>query len=140
MDHLAILSKKLKLLTKIISGEKLIESRWYTYKKPPFKAISINDTVYFKEAGEPVYVRAKVKRVLFYDNLNPSKIKEIISTYGKQIGVDKSYIEKIKDKNLCTLIFLKGIEKIDLFKIDKTGYGMMAAWITVKDIKELKVA
>ena len=59
MDHLAILAKKRNLLPKIISGEKTIESRWYKFKKTPYNNISIGDTVYFKDSGEPANVKAR---------------------------------------------------------------------------------
>ena len=54
MEHLAILSKHSRLLAKILSREKTIESRWYKFKKTPYKNIAIGDTIYFKESGEPV--------------------------------------------------------------------------------------
>lgn len=36
------------------------------------------------------------------------------------------------------LIFLKNQVKIKPFEIDKIGFGMMSAWITVKNIKQIK--
>ena len=75
MEHIAILSKKRKILDKIISGEKIIESRWYKFKKTPFEVISAGETVYFKESGEPVSAKAKVQKALFFKDLNLEKIK-----------------------------------------------------------------
>ncbi|MEK6816643.1 MAG: hypothetical protein AABY09_03450 [Nanoarchaeota archaeon] len=138
MEHLAILSKQKKLLAKIISGEKTIESRWYASKKAPFGLIAEGDTIYFKESGEPVTVKAKASRILYYEGLNQEKIKGLLIEYGSQIGVDVSYLGNIKDKKFCILIFLDGIEKIEQFRIDKKGYGMMCAWISVDSIDRLK--
>jgi len=138
MEHLAILAKKGHFIKKISSGTKTIESRWYKHRKAPFEAISAGDTVYFKESGESVSVKATVERVLFYRELTPEKIKEIITEYGTRIGVAESYATEIKDKKLCTLIFLTKVEKIKPFDIDKKGYGMMNAWITVDAITMLK--
>lgn len=138
MEHLAILSKKRKLLNRIISGEKTIESRWYISKKPPFKSICVNDVVYFKESGEPVTAKAKVKDVLFYEDLTHKKIKEILSAYSSQLGIDLSYFEEIKNKKFCSLIFLKDIEKITPFKINKKGYGLMSSWMTLNHIENIK--
>jgi len=138
MQHLAILSKKLDLLNKILMKEKTIESRWYKFKKPPFNAIKENELVYFKESGMPVTAKAIVEKILFFENLNKDKIKEILLEYGKQIGVDISYFEEIKDKKFCILTFLKEPEKIIPFEINKTGYGNMSAWITMNNIEEIK--
>ena len=46
MHHLAILDKKRKLLSKILSGEKNIESRWYTQKRAPWDKIKVGDTIF----------------------------------------------------------------------------------------------
>jgi ASC-1-like (ASCH) protein len=127
MDHLAILSKEKKLLAKIISGEKTIESRWYKFKKTPYMNIKVDDTVYFKESGEPVTVSSKVSKVLFFNSLDRDKIISILKDYGKDICVPLSYAEKLEGKNFCTLVFLKDVKMITPFHIDKKGYGLMAA-------------
>lgn len=139
MDHCAILSKESKLLSKIISGEKTIESRWYKFKKTPYQNIAAGDSIYFKESGKPITVKAKVSNVLFFDHLNDHTITEILRQYCQQLGVSLSYAEKIKGKKFCTLIFLNSTEEIEPFQIDKRSYGLMAAWITIKDITKIKL-
>ncbi len=138
MDHLAILDKKRKLLQKIISGEKTIESRWYKFKKTPYQRITAGDTIYFKDSGEPVTVRANVSKTLFFDHLDETRIKSIISQYGQKTGISLSSVERLLGKNFCTLIFLENVEVIPPFNIDKKGYGMMAAWITLESIEKIK--
>lgn len=138
MDHLAILSKEGNLLGKILSGEKKIESRWYKSKKTPYQNIAAGDIVYFKESGELVSAKAGVAKVLFFDKLHEQKIKDLLAQYAKELGVPMSYLDKIKGKNFCTFIFLENVEQIEPFAVDKKGFGMMAAWITVKSIEMLK--
>jgi ASC-1-like (ASCH) protein len=138
MDHLAILSKG-ELLNKIITGEKKIESRWYKFNKDPFNSISQEDTIYFKQSGQPVTVRATVATAKFYDNLNPKKIGKIFTTYRRALCADESYLADIENKKYCTLIFLKDVEEIEPFRINKQGYGMMSAWIKVRNIQEIKL-
>ena len=138
MEHLAILSKQGKLLAKILNSEKTIESRWYKFKKTPYENIAAGDIIYFKESGEPVSAKAKVSKVLFFDKLNEDKIRRLLEEYGSRLGVYLSYLEKVKDKNFCTLIFLENVEKIELFEINKKGFGLMAAWISVEKIEKIK--
>jgi len=138
MEHLAILNKKLNLLPKILIGKKTIESRWYKFKKDPYQNISSGEIVYFKNSGEPVSVKAMVEKVLFFENLDNAKIKDLLEVYGSCIGVDISYLENLTGKNYCTLIFLKDVEEIKPFEIDKKGYGNMAAWITLDSIETIK--
>jgi len=140
--HLAIMRKSWGLLPKILTKEKIIESRWYKNKYAPWDKISKGDVVYFKNSGEPVTIRTKVSKVLQFSNLNPKKVKEILNKYGVKdgLGIDKidKYYQMFKDKNYCLLIFLSDSKKIKPFEIDKSGYGMMSAWITVDDIESIK--
>ena len=138
MDHLVIISKKRKLLNKILSGEKKIESRWYKYKRQPFGCISEGDVVYFKESGGPVFVKANVEKVLVYENLNLEVISEIIKRYGNLIGINLNSIEEVRNKRYCILIFLNDAQKIEPFEINKKGFGLMNAWISVDNINKLR--
>ncbi|MFA6519052.1 MAG: hypothetical protein WCV93_05420 [Candidatus Shapirobacteria bacterium] len=143
MHHLAILNPSRKLLPKIISGEKSIESRWYKFKISPWNKIKTGDTVYFKDSGKPVTAQAQVSRVLQFDHPSKTEIIEIIREYGLQIMASKinidSFYQSVKDKNYVILIFLKNPESITPFAIDKSGFGSACAWICVEDIKLIKI-
>ena len=142
MDHLAILDAKRKLLEKILRKEKTVESRWYVHKKAPYQTIEKGEIVYFKETGKSVTAKARVSQVLFFDKLSSKKVREILNDYGREIGFDetakKNAFEKYKNKKYCTLIFLSNVEEIKPFAVDKTGYGLMCAWITVKNINNIR--
>ena len=142
MDHVAIMRKSWGLTEKILDGRKKIESRWYLSKRKPWDGIEAGDTVYFKNSGEPVKMKAKVSKVAQFTNLTPKKVKEILDKYGKDDGIEKEKISDFfrifKDKKYCILVFLKNPIGIKPFNIDKTGFGAMSAWITVKNIIRIK--
>jgi len=142
MDHVAIIRKSWKLLPKILSGEKKIESRWYKFKVCPWNRIKAGEVVYFKDSGEPVTIKTEVEKVLQFDNLTPQKVKEILDEYGDADGLCKEdipkYCERFKDKKYCLLIFLKNPQKIQPFNINKKGFGLMAAWICTEEINKIK--
>ncbi len=142
MDHVAIMKKSWGLVPKILSGQKVIESRWYKVKYKPWNSIKKGDLVYFKNSGEPVSVKVAVSNVLQFSGLNPKKVKEILNKYAKQDGIDKNQIGKFyklfKDKKYCLLIFLKKPIKVKPFEIDKSGFGAMSAWLTVENIGKIK--
>lgn len=149
MYHLAILRKaKIKkgdnLLGDILSGKKTIESRWYVNKIAPWNRIKKGDTVYLKESGMSVTAKANVKKVIQYNNLNIEIIKRIIKDFGDQIAPNTSYkdwllwAKKNDNKRYCILIFLKDVSSIEPFDIDKTGYGISSAWITLENIDNIK--
>lgn len=143
MDHVAIMKKSWGLLPKILSGEKTIESRWYKFKVAPWGRIKRSDSVYFKNSGEPVTVRSKVLKVLSFESLTQGKVKEILREYGQRDGIRPKDLDRFyqlfKDKKYCLLIFLKETQKIRPFDINKKGFGLMAAWLCVSDINQIKV-
>ncbi len=142
MDHLAIMKKSFKLLDKIVSGEKTIESRWYTSKRAPWDKIKPGEWVYFKNSGEPVTVRAKVAEVRQFSDLTPQKVRELSEEYLNAIGMEDEYLDVFVsyyiDKKYCLLIFLESVEQVRPFEIDKSGFGAMAAWISIPDIGCIK--
>lgn len=63
--------------------------------------------------------------------------------YGDNDGIEKQdifkYVEMFKDKKYCMIIYLENPEKITAFQINKKGFEVMSAWITVKDITSTKI-
>jgi len=127
-------------LPKIISGEKIIESRWYQTKRTPWHNIKKDDVIYFKDAGEKITVKARVKNVLFFDDLNKEKVLKILQEYGTDICMGTlDYTPYYDKKKYCILIFLEDVQEIKPFHIDKTGFGNACAWMTIKDVKEIMI-
>ena len=140
MEHLAILKRSWNLTEKIATGKKKIESRWYKQKRAPWNKIKPEETIYFKNSGEPVTMTASVEKVLQFSGLTPKKVRKIISDYKGLIAIQnprESY-EMNKDKKYCMLIYLKNPKKIQPFNINKAGYGNMSAWISVNNIGGIK--
>ncbi|HYD03829.1 MAG TPA: ASCH domain-containing protein [Alphaproteobacteria bacterium] len=140
MDHVAIMGGKGKFLDAILRYEKTIESRWYKRKIDPWNNISPGDNIYFKNSCKLITAKAKVDDVKFFELYKDHKIGlDILKKYGKQILIDRKYYnENCADKNYCILVFLKDIKEITPFDIDKTGFGNAAAWLTIKDINQIK--
>lgn len=143
MDHVAIMNKSWKLIDKIISHKKTIESRWYKVKVSPWNKINKGDFVYFKDAGEKVTAKAEVSKVLQFDNLTEEKIKDLINKYGGEGNIcfsnSENAFEWAKNKKYCVLIFLENPQRIIPFEIDKKGFGNACAWMTIKNIKDIKL-
>ena len=142
MEHLAIMRRSWGLTDKILRGQKTVESRWYSTKRQPWNVIKTGETVYFKDSGGPVRARARVKKVIQFSDLTLSKVRAILNEHGRALGLEKGEIPEFcgryQGKRYCLLIYLEDSVEIRPFEIDKTGFGMMAAWITVDDISKLK--
>ena len=142
MHHVAIMEKSRKLIPRILSGEKTIESRWYKARVAPWDRVSAGDTVWFKDAGEPVTAVASVGHVLQIDRPSDKELGDILRFYGGSPGVcftdPDSMFDWCRDRRYVLLLFLKDARPVEPFDIDKTGFGSAAAWLTVEDIASLK--
>ncbi len=141
MDHIAIMNKSWKLIDKILSGEKKIESRWYMAKHAPWDRIKEGETVYFRDAGCAVTAKATVAKVEQYSDLTESKIRALVDRYGGSGGLafsSKSLFDWARKKRYCILIFLKDAKAVTPFDIDKTGFGNACAWMCVESIDKVK--
>ena len=140
MDHVAILNKQWKLLPKILSGEKSIESRWYKNRYSPWDKIKVGDKVFFKNSGEKVSVVTNITKVLQFDNLNKSKIRNLLLEYGKRICISSNENSPwFEGKRYCILMFLGEVRRLEKpFAIDKSGFGNACAWMCVNDINLVK--
>lgn len=138
--HVAIMRKEWRLTEKILSGEKIIESRWYLNRYPPWDKIAPGDTIYFKNSGEPVKIVATCKKVVQFFGLTPGRVKSLLDKYYKADGITKSelknYYKKFKDKQYCVLVFLKDVKEVKPFEIDKSGFGAMAAWLAFDSLEQ----
>lgn len=144
MDHIAIMKKSWGLTQKILSGAKKIESRWYKSKYSPWDRIKQGETVYFKDSGMPVTIKAEVDKVMQFSSLTPDKVKELLEVYSAEDGICiediPKFIELFKDKKYCILVFLKNPQKIEPFNISKKGFGLMSAWISVEDVSKIRLS
>lgn len=142
MDHVAIMKKSWGLIPKILDGRKKIESRWGVNRCSPWGKVKAGDRVYFKDAGEPVTVVAEVSRIKEFENLTPQGVREILEKYGGKDGISVTNLKEIirwaRKKRYCTLIYLKNPRKIEQFNINKTGFGVGAAWLCVGKIGQIK--
>ena len=136
------MKKSWGLTDKILEGKKKIESRWYSVKCKPWDNIKKGEIVYFKDSGGPVRIKAVVNKVMQFADLTPKKVKEILDVYGRDDGITQAkipeFFERFKNKKYCILIFLKNPQEIKSFEIDKTGFGVMSAWIAIDDIAKIK--
>jgi len=139
MHHVAIMKKSWGLIPKIISRQKTIESRWYQTRRAPWNKIKIGDAVFFKNSGEEITAKASVCKVVQFEIHTITDIVKIIKKYGERICLINDNPRTWKRlAKYCILIFLKNPKKIKPFAIDKKGFGMSNAWITLPNIKNIQ--
>src|SRR6266853_4983185 len=143
MDHIAVTQKTWGLTEKIVTRQKIIESRWYNVKYAPWRRISPGDIIYFKNSGEPVTIQVEVEKVLYFSDLTSDRVQTILEHYGKDLGIDEpdlpKFFEMFKHKKYCILIYLKNAQRIPPFKINKQGFGARASWISIESVSQVSV-
>jgi len=144
MDHIAIMKKEWGLLEKILRGEKTVESRWYQAKRVPWGRIKPGDNIYFKNSGEPVSIKARVKKVRQFADLTKEKANQLLSQYAEaDLGVSEimpEIKEHVRDKRYAIFVFFDKVERIKPFQINKAGFGTMSAWLLADNVKKIKKA
>ncbi len=126
--HLAIFSNGLGEM--ILSGQKTVESRFSKTKMPPFGEVSAGDLVYIKPTGQDLIGQFKVKKVIFYDGMDVTDLKDIQERYGQEIAADKSFWQKHQGAKFGTLIFIGQTTKfltspIKITKKDQRGWVVL---------------
>ncbi len=137
MHHVAVMRKSWNLTEKILSGEKCIESRWYSVRYAPWNRIKKGDTVFFKE-GKYVTAKAGVSNVLQFDGLDKKEVKRLLDRYAEDDGIEdrKDYFFQLfKNKKYCILMFLSNPQEVR-FEVKKKS--PMASWICVTDVKSIR--
>jgi len=143
MDHIAIMKKSWGLVPKIINKTKIAESRWYKAKIVPWNRIQIGHNLYFKNSGKPITVKTKVTKVIQYQVPNNSGALKIMKKHAQQdLGfkrIPAEVLKYIENKNYAIFIYFDSVKEIKPFNVDKTGFGAMAAWITIDNINKIKI-
>lgn len=131
------------LTTKILKGEKTIETRWYKNRVTPWNKVKAGETIYFKDSGEPVTVKATVQKVEQYELDNEIEVVKLYRTLSqKDLGADtisNEISDYVKGKRYAIIIYLEKPTKVKPFIISKKGYGVMSAWISVDKISSIIV-
>ena len=135
MDHVAELNRE--PLEKIIKGERTIEPIFTREEKPPFQAVSVDDTVYFKIKDGFAIAKAKVKKVENYNDLTPEKATEIIEEYKEEIKPSNIMFERDIYYKYATLIWLENLYEIKPFRI-KRNTANPSNWCVVEDINKIR--
>ncbi len=77
-----------------------------------------------------------------FSDLTPANVRELLEIYHERFGIEphdmQNFFELFKNKRYCIRIFLKDAKEVKSFNIDKTGFGAIAAWLTLDDVEKTK--
>ena len=132
MRHIAIMKSSWGLLPKILDGHKTVETRWYRVRTGAWNAVHAGDTIFFADSGAPCTVRTDIARVLQFENLDTQRAREIFVEYQDVAALEEHMWPLLQEKRYCGVMFLEDVQTITPFAINKKGYGVMSAWLSLR--------
>lgn len=105
--HLAILHEP--YLSRILHGEKTIESRWLRRRAAPYGRVSAGDTIYLKQAGGPVVATARAAEVWQFDDLTPERVDALLAQFGDALRLDADFVTHARGQRYAVLIRLADV-------------------------------
>jgi ASC-1-like (ASCH) protein len=112
--HLAIMDKT--TIEAVLSGRKIIETRFSQHRIAPFGKISVGDIIYMKPPGEDLMGQFKAKKIFYFEGLNQDDVDKIFADFGPKIRSgekekDEKYHLKKRNSFYGTLIFISESER-----------------------------
>lgn len=128
--HIAIMREP--YLTRVLAGEKTIESRFLRVRSVPYDRVSVGDAIGLKRVGGPIVAVAPVTAVRQYDDLTPERIAALVAQFGTDLRLDPDFIAHIRDRRYAVLIWLGTLRRLPTpvyyVKRDRRG------WVTLDHI------
>jgi ASC-1-like (ASCH) protein len=122
--HLVIMSQP--YLDLILSGRKVIESRFTKVQKVPYRCVNQGDTLFFKVSSGPVIAKARAAAVKNLSDLTPEKMETIKNRYNQQICGPEEYWLMKSHCRYGVLVWLEHVERIEPVTIQKKD---QRAWV-----------
>ncbi len=139
--HLAIMVEP--YLTRILKGEKTIESRFSTNRITPFKKVYEGEIILLKKSGGPIVAlfEAGVVHSFEFSNKGEPTVNLIKEKYNNQLKIDDDFWNAKKDSKYATLINVKNllvIEPISLKFLNRQSWILLER-IARKENKQMSL-
>lgn len=108
--HLAILREP--YLSRILAGEKTIESRFLRVRAAPYGCVTAGDTLFLKRASGPIVATARAARVATFDDLTPAHIAALLECHAAGLCLDDDVRARAYRSRYAVLIWLTDVALI----------------------------
>jgi hypothetical protein len=109
----------------VLSGAKVIESRFHRVRRPPLFAAAPGDVIAFKQSSGPVRGMATVSRVEFLD-LERISLELVRSRYEEELAAttDEFWAARSRSRwvSLLSLSSVRGVTPVSISKRDRQGW------------------
>ncbi|MCS6840817.1 MAG: ASCH domain-containing protein [Roseiflexus sp.] len=108
--HLAVLREP--YLSRILAGEKTIESRFLRVRAAPYGCVTAGDTLFLKRASGPIVATARAARVVMFDDLTPARVAALLERYAGGLRLDDDMRARAQSSRYAVLIWLTDVAPI----------------------------
>jgi hypothetical protein len=126
VGHLAVCAQP--YLSKILSGEKTIESRFGRSRSAPFGKVGEGDVILLKETAGPISALALVASVRCFGPLGPNEAEHIMDDYQTELQLEQAFKSLKKRSLYATLITLSdvcSIKPTPVKKVDRRSWVVL---------------
>jgi adenylate kinase family enzyme/ASC-1-like (ASCH) protein len=124
--HLAVMVEP--YLSRILSGEKTIESRYSINSIAPYNKIKPGDIVLLKKSGGGVVAIFEAGKVHYFLLSGQSDLETIRNEYNDRLKINENFWEEKRRCKYATLIDINRILQIPQFNVNKQS---RTAWVTI---------
>ena len=126
--HLAVLAEP--YLSRVICGQKTIESRFSKVRIPPFGKVQAHDVLLLKEVSGPIRALASVSWVETFGPLPPGGAGRIMEFHRLPLTLDAAFLAQKRDHAYGTLIHLGSVVRVRPLPLAKTD---RRAWVVLAE-------
>ena len=141
MDHVVYLDSKAKELDLLLAAKKTMIIRGAAGRKLPHGRVNDGDILYFIEnnAKGMILATARVESVFNSEKMTEEESIQLVNSNQAKLQLTKQQFDRWAGKRYLVLIEVTGVEKVEPFQIDKSGYGNMDDWLPVEQIEKVKI-
>jgi hypothetical protein len=120
-------------LTRVLSGEKTIESRFLRIRAAPFGRVAPGDLLLLKQVGGPVVAAASAVAVREFANLTPDQVLALIDRFGQEMRLEADFAARARLARYAVLIWIADVRPLaaprSYAKRDRRG------WVVLTEIE-----
>lgn len=124
--HIAVMVQP--YLSRVLDGEKTIESRYSVNMVAPFGKVKTGDIVLLKKSGGDIVALFEAGKIRYFKLTDSSDLWRIRSKYNDRLVIEDWFWETKKESRFATLIDINELFVLPRFKINKRN---RAAWMTL---------
>jgi hypothetical protein len=130
--HLAVITEP--YLSKLLSGQKSIESRFSQHFTVPHGKVRSGDLLFFKVSSGPIEAVAQASEVLSFGPLEEGAAKKLMEQFQDELALEDDFVRTKQNSRYATLVRLSSILPTNV-RVNKTD---RRAWVVLEreDIRQ----